>query len=88
MQLRDLECTRSIWLCESNLWSSAIAHFSSGSRAFSNVTNHGNFADPVRYLSSGFFGESVSLLNLMLGTGSPHSGLTPAFQAGGRGLCS
>jgi hypothetical protein len=48
-----------------------------------NVTNHVNFADPVRYLSSGVFGESVSLLSLMLGTGSPHSGLTPAFQAGG-----
>jgi hypothetical protein len=48
-----------------------------------NVTNHVNFADPVRFLSSGLFGESVSLLNLMLGTGSPHSGLTPAFQAGG-----
>jgi hypothetical protein len=48
-----------------------------------NVTNHVNFADPVRFLSSGLFGESVSLLNLMLGTGSPHSGLTPAFQVGG-----
>jgi hypothetical protein len=48
-----------------------------------NVMNHVNFADPVRYLSSGLFGESVSLLNLMLGTGTPHSGLTPAFQAGG-----
>jgi hypothetical protein len=48
-----------------------------------NMTNHVNFADPVRFLSSGVFGESVSLLNLMLGTGSPHSGLTPAFQAGG-----
>jgi hypothetical protein len=48
-----------------------------------NVTNHVNFADPVRYLSGGLFGESASLLNLMLGTGSPHSGLTPAFQAGG-----
>jgi hypothetical protein len=48
-----------------------------------NLTNHPSFADPVRFLSSGFFGESVSLLNQMLGTGSPHSGLTPAFQAGG-----
>ena len=48
-----------------------------------NVTNHVNFADPVRFLSSGIFGESVSPLSLMLGTGSPHSGLTPAFQVGG-----
>jgi hypothetical protein len=48
-----------------------------------NVTNHVDFADPVRFLSSGLFGQSVSLLNQMLGTGSPHSGLTPAFQAGG-----
>jgi hypothetical protein len=48
-----------------------------------NVANHVNFADPLRFLSSGAFGEPLSLLNLMLGTGSPHSGLTPAFQAGG-----
>jgi hypothetical protein len=48
-----------------------------------NVMNHVNFADQVRYLSSGIFGESVSLLSRMLGTGTPHSGLTPAFQAGG-----
>jgi hypothetical protein len=48
-----------------------------------NLTNHANFADPVRLLSNGLFGEPVSLLNQMLGTGSPHSGLSPAFQAGG-----
>ena len=48
-----------------------------------NVTNHVTFADPVRYLSSGLFGQSTSLLSMMLGTGSPRSGLTPAFQAGG-----
>lgn len=48
-----------------------------------NVLNQANFADPVRYLSSPLFGQSTSMLNLMLGSGSPSSGLTPAFQAGG-----
>jgi hypothetical protein len=47
-----------------------------------NVANHASFADPVRYRNSAFFGQSVSLLNLMLGNGSPRSGLTPAFQVG------
>ncbi len=48
-----------------------------------NVLNHANFADPTPYLSSPLFGESPSTLNLMLGTGSPGSGLTPALQTGG-----
>jgi hypothetical protein len=48
-----------------------------------NVLNHPNFADPARFLSSSLFGISPSMLNLMLGTGSPGSGLTPAFQTGG-----
>lgn len=48
-----------------------------------NLMNHGNFADPTRFLSSPLFGESPSMLNLMLGTGSPGSGLTPLFQSGG-----
>ncbi|MBL8178571.1 MAG: TonB-dependent receptor [Bryobacterales bacterium] len=48
-----------------------------------NVLNHPNFADPVRFLSSPLFGESPSMLSLMLGTGSPGSGLTPVFQTGG-----
>lgn len=48
-----------------------------------NLLNHPNFADPARFLSSPLFGEAPSMLNLMLGTGSPASGLTPAFQAGG-----
>jgi hypothetical protein len=48
-----------------------------------NALNHANFADPVRYLSSPLFGQSPSMLNLMLGTGSPSSGLSPIFQAGG-----
>ena len=47
-----------------------------------NVLNQPNFADPVRYLASPLFGQSTSL-NLMLGSGSPRSGLTPAFQIGG-----
>jgi hypothetical protein len=48
-----------------------------------NAFNHPNFAEPVRFLASPLFGESSSMLNLMLGTGSPGSGLTPVFQNGG-----
>jgi hypothetical protein len=48
-----------------------------------NALNQANFADPVRFLSSPLFGQSASMLNLMLGTGSPGSGLAPLFQTGG-----
>jgi hypothetical protein len=48
-----------------------------------NALNHASFADPVRFLSSPLFGQSGSMLNLMLGTGSPGSGLAPIFQSGG-----
>ena len=48
-----------------------------------NALNHPSFADPIRFLSSPLFGQSPSMLNLMLGSGSPGSGLTPAFQSGG-----
>ena len=48
-----------------------------------NALNQANFADPVRYLSSAIFGQSTSMLNLMLGTGSPGSGLSPIVQSGG-----
>ncbi len=48
-----------------------------------NVLNHPNFGDPSRYLNSPVFGQSVSMLNLMLGTGSPGSGLSPILQPGG-----
>ena len=48
-----------------------------------NALNHPNFADPVPFLASPLFGQSNSMLNLMLGTGSPGSGLAPIFQAGG-----
>ncbi len=48
-----------------------------------NVLNHPNFSDPAPHLSNPLFGESASMLNLMLGTGSPGSGLTPVFQTGG-----
>jgi hypothetical protein len=48
-----------------------------------NALNHANFADPTRYLNSALFGQSTSMLNLMLGTGSPGSGLAPILQSGG-----
>ncbi len=48
-----------------------------------NALNHPNFADPVRFLSSPEFGRSASMLNLMLGSGSPGSGLAPSLQSGG-----
>jgi hypothetical protein len=47
-----------------------------------NALNDRNAADPVRYLNGPFFGQPVSMLNFMLGRGSPRSGLTPAFQIG------
>jgi hypothetical protein len=48
-----------------------------------NALNHANFGDPVRFLASPLFGQSVSMLNLMLGSGTPNSGLAPALQVGG-----
>ena len=48
-----------------------------------NALNHPNAADPIRFLDSPLFGMPVSMLNLMLGSGSARSGLTPAFQIGG-----
>ncbi len=48
-----------------------------------NALNHANFADPVKYLNSPYFGQSTSMLNMMLGTGSPGSGLSPLLQSGG-----
>jgi len=48
-----------------------------------NALNQANFADPVRYLNSAVFGQSTSMLNVMLGTGSPGSGLAPILQTGG-----
>ena len=53
-----------------------------GAEAF-NILNQPAFADPVRFLTSPLFGQSTSMLNLMLGNGTPGTGLTPAFQAGG-----
>ena len=47
-----------------------------------NVFNHPSFADPGQYLINPLFGQSTSMLNLMLGTGTPGSGLAPLFQAG------
>ena len=48
-----------------------------------NGLNQANFADPVRFMSSPMFGQSTSMLNLMLGSGSPGSGLAPILETGG-----
>jgi len=48
-----------------------------------NVFNHALFGDPLRYLSNPLFGYAQSPLALMLGSGSPASGASPAFDAGG-----
>jgi hypothetical protein len=48
-----------------------------------NALNHANFGDPMRFLASPLFGQPASMLNLMLGNGSPNSGLAPALQIGG-----
>jgi hypothetical protein len=48
-----------------------------------NVANHPAFANPVPYLSSPWFGQATSMQNLMLGSGTPNTGLPPLFQTGG-----
>jgi hypothetical protein len=49
----------------------------------SNLFNHVNPADPIRFLNSPLFGRPPSMLDLMLGTGTARSGVAPAFQIGG-----
>ena len=48
-----------------------------------NAFNHPNFADPEKFLDSPLIGQSTSMLNMMLGTGSPGSGLSPLLGSGG-----
>jgi len=48
-----------------------------------NVLNHPAFGDPVPFLSSPLFGQSTSMQNLMLGSGTPNTGLPSLFQTGG-----
>jgi hypothetical protein len=48
-----------------------------------NLLNHPSFGNPVPFLSSPLFGLSTSMQNLMLGSGTPNTGLPPLFQAGG-----
>ncbi len=48
-----------------------------------NVLNHPAFANPVPFLSSPYFGRPTSMQNLMLGSGTPNTGLPPLFQTGG-----
>jgi len=55
----------------------------SGSAEATNVLHQPNIADPERYLASPLFDQSASVLNLMHGSGTPRSALTPAFQIGG-----
>jgi hypothetical protein len=47
-----------------------------------NLFNRASFADPIRFLDHPLFGTSGSMLNLMLGSGSPRSGLAPLLQTG------
>jgi hypothetical protein len=44
-----------------------------------NALNHPEFSSPVSYLGSALFGQSTSSANLMLGSGSPTTGLTPLY---------
>lgn len=71
----DASISRDLWRHEARRVALRIEAF--------NVFNHPLFADPLRYRSSPLFGESTSPLNLMLGSGSPASGQSPAFQMGG-----
>ena len=48
-----------------------------------NVPNHASFANPISYTGSALFGQPVSMANFMLGSGTPTTGQTPLFQAGG-----
>jgi hypothetical protein len=48
-----------------------------------NLFNTPSFADPVKFMDNPLFGQSTSMLNMMLGSGSPGSGLAPMLQAGG-----
>lgn len=48
-----------------------------------NALNHPAFADPVPFRSNPFFGQAVSMRNLMLGSGTANTGLPALFQTGG-----
>jgi hypothetical protein len=75
MQQFDLTLRRQFHLSDRALMALHVDAF--------NVFNRANLADPVRYLASPLFGQPASMLNLMLGTGTPGSGLAPALQIGG-----
>lgn len=48
-----------------------------------NLFNQADFSNPVGYLGSALFGQSISMQSLMLGSGTPTNGITPIFQSGG-----
>ncbi len=48
-----------------------------------NLPNRATFANPLSYTGSALFGQSVSMANFMLGSGTPTTGQIPLFQAGG-----
>jgi hypothetical protein len=50
---------------------------------FNNLLNHPNFGDPLGDLSSGLFGQSVSMLGKSLGSAGSNGGLSPLYQLGG-----
>lgn len=75
MSQADLALRRQFRLSERGILELRIEAF--------NAFNQANFGDPAKYLVSPLFGQSSSMLNLMLGTGSPASGLAPMFQSGG-----
>jgi len=66
----DVSLARSFRLFEKIQTEASVSAF--------NVLNRPAFANPVSYLGSALFGQSTSM-----GSGSPTTGLTPIYQAGG-----
>ena len=71
----DANIRRQWRLCRGSLLEATVAAF--------NAPNRVSFANPVSYTGSALFGQPVSMTNFMLGSGTPTTGQTPLFQAGG-----